>query len=44
VITGADIAAFTVKDAGLLVTEPKLLLALTVNWEPLSETVVTGVE
>jgi hypothetical protein len=43
-MAGADIAAFTVKNAGLLVTEPKLLLRVTVNSEPLSETVVTGIE
>jgi hypothetical protein len=43
VIAGATIGAFTVSIAPSLVALPALLLTTTVNTDPLSESVVTGV-
>jgi hypothetical protein len=43
VIAGATPAGFTVKVAALLVAVPAELLTTTMNVEPLSEVVVTGV-
>lgn len=43
VIVGATLAAVTVRVAGLLFTDPTLLLMITVNAVPLSPVVVGGV-